>query len=274
MYQLDGKIALVTGAGGQAGLGRSIAMRLAREGADLAISDLDNHNPDWGGLQAVVEEIRAMGRDALALAGSVTDSEQVDNIVNSALRHFGRIDILVNCAGAPAGADRVPVVELDERVFDLVQAVNLKGTFLMSRAVARHMIKRGGGGKIINMSSLSGRRGKARYAAYCASKFAVIGFTQSLAAELGKQGIHVNALCPGLIESTRLTDMATALRSEDICTEDFRAALIEKASESSPLGRVGTPEDVAAAAAWLASGQSDFVTGQAINITGGDGMGL
>jgi len=272
--QLDGKVALVSGAGGEHGLGRAIALHLARDGADVAVTDLTtNSDENWGGLPAVAAEIEAMGRKSLALTGSVIDSEQVAQIVASTLDHFGRIDILVNSAGAPAGPDRVPVVELDEHVFDRVQAVNVKGTFLVSQAVARHMLERGGGGKIINMSSLSGRRGKARYAAYCASKFAIIGFTQALAAELGEADIQVNALCPGLIESGRLTDMATALRGDGVSTETYREFMIDKASKSNPMGRVGTPGDVATAATWLASSQSDYVTGQSINISGGDGMG-
>jgi len=271
MYDLSGKVALVTGAGGEGGLGRAIACRLAREGADVAITDLsDNSNDSWQGLPAVVEEIEALGRAALALTGDISDSNQVDEIVSATLERFGRIDILVNNAGAPAGADRVPVVELDEEVFDRVQNVNVKGTFLMSRAVARHMLEREQGGNIVNMSSLSGRRGKARYAAYCASKFAIIGFTQSLASELGQYGIRVNAICPALIDNERVYGMASTLRPDHVSIEEFHDVIVNRVSQSNPLGRLGTPQDVADIAAWLVSGQSKYVTGQAINVTGGD----
>ena len=132
-------------------------------------------------------------------------------MLEAALQAFGQVDILVNNAGAPAGVDRVPVVELEEAAFDLVQRVNVKGVFLCSRALARHMIARGGGGRIINISSVSGKYGLARFAAYCASKFAVRGFTQSLAHELAPHQITVNAICPGLLATERIDDMAAAL---------------------------------------------------------------
>jgi NAD(P)-dependent dehydrogenase (short-subunit alcohol dehydrogenase family) len=271
MNQLTGKVALVTGAGGQTGLGRAIACRLAQDGADIAVSDLDDQASDaWPGLPAVVAEIEAMGRSAIGVKADVTDSAQVENLVLATLERFGRIDILVNNAGAPAGPDRVPVVELDEDVFDLVQRVNVKGTFLVSRAVARHMIGRGEGGNIINMSSLAGRRGKARYAAYCASKFAIIGFTQSLACELGEHGIRVNAICPALVDNERVYAMAAGLRPEGVSIEQYHDDFVDRFSETNPLGRLATTGDVADTAAWLASDQSRYITAQAINVTGGD----
>ncbi|MCI0815633.1 MAG: SDR family NAD(P)-dependent oxidoreductase, partial [Chloroflexi bacterium] len=158
MYDLSGKVALVTGAGGERGFGRAIATRLAREGADVAVNDVAA-NPHgagsggWGGLDAVAREIEDGGRGALAVVADVSDSAQVDAMVAQVLDRFGRIDILVNNAGSRPGRDRVPVVELSEEAFDEVQRVNVKGTFLCSRAVARHMLERGGGGKIIVISS-------------------------------------------------------------------------------------------------------------------------
>lgn len=269
--RLQGRVALVTGAGGELGLGRAIALKFAREGADVAVADLnDNTTHDWRGLPAVVDEIEAMGRNALSVTGTVADAAQVGQMASATLDRFGQIDILVNNAAAPAGPDRVPVVDLDEETFDLVQSVNVKGTFLMSRAVARHMLERGGSGRIINMSSLSGRRGKPRYAAYCTSKFAIIGFTQSLAGELGPHGITVNAICPALIDNHRVTDMASGLRPDGVSVEEYREQIIKHVSSTNPLGRVGTPEDVATTAAWLASDDAGYVTGQAINVTGGD----
>jgi NAD(P)-dependent dehydrogenase (short-subunit alcohol dehydrogenase family) len=267
--RLQGRVALLTGAGCELGLGRAIALKFAREGADVAVADLnDNSADDWRGLPAVVDQIEAMGRNALGVTGTVADATHVTRMVGATLDRFGRIDILVNNAGAPAGPDRVAVVDLEEEA--LVQSVNVKGTFLMSRAVARHMLERGGGGRIINMSSLSGRRGKPRYAAYCASKFAIIGFTQSLAGELGPHGITVNAICPALIDNDRVTDMASGLRPDGVSVEEYREQIIKHVSSTNPLGRVGTPEDVATTAAWLASDDAGYVTGQAINVTGGD----
>ena len=203
MYDLNRKVALVTGAGGKGGLGRAIAVRLAEEGADVVVNDIviNDFNaqhprlPNWAGLPDVVREIEALGRGAMGVVADVSDAGQVDRMVNQVLQRFDRIDILVNNAGAPAGRDRVPVVELDEDVWDLVQRVNVKGTFLCCKAVARAIIARGKGGKIINISSVSGKKGAARFAAYCASKFAVRGFTQALALELAPHRINVNAIC-------------------------------------------------------------------------------
>ena len=275
MYELDGKIAIVTGAGGKNGIGRGIATRLASEGAAVVVCDLnDSGTPDWGGLSAVVDEINASGGRAIGLTGSVADSGDVAGLVKGTISEFGRIDILVNNAGAPAGPDRVAVVDLAEHDWDLVIGVNLKGTFLMSQAVGRHMIQRGDGGKIINMSSVSGKKGAARFAAYCSSKFGVIGFTQSLALELAEHRINVNAICPSLIETERVYDMAAVLKPDDgTTTEEWRDAMIERSNATNPLGRIGQAKDVAAVAAFLASSQSDYLTGLAINVAGGSFMG-
>jgi NAD(P)-dependent dehydrogenase (short-subunit alcohol dehydrogenase family) len=275
MYELDGKVAIVTGAGGKAGIGRGIAVRLAAEGAAVAVCDLnDGGTPDWGGLSAVVDEINDSGGRAIGLTGSVADSDDVASIVEGAISEFGRVDILVNNAGAPAGADRVNVVDLPEEVWDLVLGVNLKGTFLMSQAVSRHMIRRGGGGKIINMSSVSGKVGNARFAAYCSSKFGVIGFTQSLAKEMGEYRVNVNAICPALVETERTTLMASVLKPDDeTTTEDYLEEMIDRGNSMSPLGRIAQSKDVADVAAFLASGESDYLTGLAINVAGGSYMG-
>ncbi|MFT5367474.1 MAG: NAD(P)-dependent dehydrogenase (short-subunit alcohol dehydrogenase family) [Candidatus Latescibacterota bacterium] len=273
MPTLKDKVALVTGAGGEHGIGRAIARRFAQEGAHVVVSDLTvNARGDWAGLHAVVEEIEALGQRALAMEVDVTRAEQVDQMVQGALDRFGKIDILVNNAGAPAGPDRVPVVELEEDVFDLIQRVNVKGTFLCARAVARYLIVRGEGGKIINISSTAGLRGVAKFAAYCASKFAVVGFTQCLALELGAHGVHVNAVCPGLIETERMDGIASGLKPEGTSTEEFRDQMIERFAQGNPLGRIGQPEDVANVAAFLASSDGDYMTGQAISVSGGGVM--
>jgi NAD(P)-dependent dehydrogenase (short-subunit alcohol dehydrogenase family) len=224
---------------------------------------------DWAGLPDVVREIEALGREAMGVVADVSDAAQVDRMVNEVLQRFGRIDILVNNAAAPAGPDRVPVVDLEEDAWDLVLSVNAKGTFLCCRAVARAMIARGQGGKIINMSSISGKRGRARYAAYCASKFAVRGFTQALALELGPYSINVNAICPGLIETERFDDMAAALAPEGVSKEEYRQQMVARVTSTTPLGRLGQAADVAQMAAFLASNESDYLTGLSIIVAGG-----
>ena len=205
MYDLNGKVAVVTGAGGRHGIGRAIALRLAEEGADVVVTDIqrstdrmrsEDRQSGWRGLPSVVEEIENLGRQSIGLFSDVTDSAQVDDMVQQTLNRFGKIDILVNNAGSQPGPDRVLVVELGEEAVAEVMRVNVRGTYLCSKAVAIHMIERGGGGKMIVISSGAGKQGIARYAAYCASKFALIGFTQSLAHELAPHKINVNAICP------------------------------------------------------------------------------
>ncbi|MCI0859695.1 MAG: glucose 1-dehydrogenase [Chloroflexi bacterium] len=281
MYDLNGKVAIVTGAGGRHGIGRAIALRLAQEGADVVVTDiqrsLDHMRPadrqaGWRGLPSVVEEIEALGRQGLGLYSDVSDSAQVTDMVGRTLEQFGRIDILVNNAGSQPGPDRVLVVELEESAFDEVMRVNVRGTYLCSKAVAQHMIGRGGGGKIIVISSGAGKRGRARFAAYCASKFALIGFTQSLAQELGEHKINVNAICPGLVDTERTDFIAAALAPEGQSAEEHRVLMIRERSEAIPLGRVAAGEDIARTAAFLASSESDYLTGLSISVAGGSEM--
>ena len=164
MYNLDGKVALVTGAGGERGIGRAIAVRLAKEGADVIVNDVvSNPYADWGtaweGAPSVVREIEELGRKSISALADVSNAGQVDDMVSQAVEEFGRIDILVTNAGSRPGPDRVPVVDLQEEAWDTVHNVNLKGTFLCCRAVARHMLAREPGGKIITMASASGKAG-------------------------------------------------------------------------------------------------------------------
>ena len=275
MYSLSGKVALVTGVAGRNGIGRAIAIRLALEGADIVANDLVDRpsgSDNWGGLPAIVEEVEALGRRAVAIRADISDAKQVETMVARALDAFGRIDILVNNAGAPAGRDRVPVIELEEDAWDLVQRVNVKGTFLCSQAVARSMIERGGGGRIINLSSVAGKRGVARFAAYCASKFAVRGFSQSLALELAPYGITVNAICPVLVDTERVSDMAAALKPAGVETETYSREMVEQTTRQIPLGRIAKPDDVARSAAFLASAEADYLTGLSFTVAGGSLM--
>lgn len=275
MYDLSGQVALVTGAGGERGIGRAIALRLAQEGADVVVNDFADRpyaDAEWGGLPALVAEVEAMGRRAASVVADVGDARQVERMMADALAAMGRVDILVNNAGTLVGGDRVPVAELEVDLWDAVQRVNIRGTFLCSRAAARHMLERGGGGRIINVSSVAGKRGSARYSAYNASKFAVIGFTQALAAELGPAGVTVNAVCPGLVATERLPPLAKAAFPDlepAAAVRDFTA----QAMADIPLGRLADPADIAKAAAFLASREAGYLTGIALTVAGGSYMG-
>ncbi|MEM7344652.1 MAG: 3-oxoacyl-ACP reductase family protein [Chloroflexota bacterium] len=277
MYNLQGKVALVTGVGGKYGIGRAIAIRLAEEGADLIVNDIvpvrKGDDDDWAGLPDVVREIEAMGRKALSIVADVSNADDVNEMVQKGIDHFGHIDILVCNAGALAGRDRVPVIELEEADWDRLQNVNVKGTFLCCKAVAPHMIAQRQGGRIITMSSVSGMKGTARFAAYCASKFAVRGFTQVLAQELAPHGITVNAICPSLIETERVSDMAAALAPSGVSATDYREEMLARSTTFNPVGRMGQPADVARTAAYLCSPEADFLTGLSIPVAGGSFMG-
>ena len=278
MYNLDGKVALVTGAGGRNGIGRAIALRLAKEGADVAVNDVAEHpyatdDATWGGLSDVVADIEMINRRAISLVADVSVATQVEDMVSRTVSHFGRIDILVNNAGTRAGKDRVPVVDLAEEDWDRVQRVNVKGVFLCCREVARHLITQGTGGKIINLSSVRGKEGAANYAAYSASKFAVIGLTQSLAHELAPHQINVNALCPSLVDTERVGHLASALMSKDLSVEEQRAEFVRQSEQPVPLGRLAEGVDVAKMAAFLASEESVYLTGLSIPVAGGAFMG-
>ena len=282
MYNLNGKVALVTGAGGEHGIGRAIATRLAEEGADIVVNDVHNNpypdgSTNWQGAPSVVSEIEALGRQALTVIADVADAVQVENMVEQVLQHFGHIDVLVNNAGSRPGRDRVPVVELDEKDWDEQLRINAKGPFLCCRAVARQMIDHGQGGKIINIASTAGRQGRPRFAAYCASKFAVIGFTQSLAQELGAHRINVNAICPGAVDTERTGYIESAMSSEARSAEtwwtsQYREQFVQDQAARTPLGRVARGNDIARVAAFLASAESDFLTGSAITVSGGAEM--
>jgi NAD(P)-dependent dehydrogenase (short-subunit alcohol dehydrogenase family) len=278
MYDLSGKVAVVTGAGGRRGMGRAIATRLAHEGADVVVTDImkpphpDDADHDWHGIDSVVAEIQAMGRRAIGLYSDITDASQVREMVERAVNNLGKIDIFVANAGSQPGGDRALLIDVEEDAFDLVQRVNVKGTFLCLREVCRHMVARGGPGKIITISSRAGKQGTARYATYCASKFAIIGMTESLALEMAPYKVNVNAICPGLVDTERVYYIADALRPEDMSADAYRQSMLEDRARIIPLGRAAVAEDIANTAAFLASDQSDYLTGLSISVSGGNGM--
>ena len=275
MYDLSGKVALVTGAGGEHGMGRSIATRLAQEGADVIVNDIaanpyaNRQGSTWGGVQDVVREIEDLGRQAVAVIADVSDSARVEDMISQGLGRFGHIDILVNNVATRPGRDMVPVNELEEETWDHVQRVNVKSAFLCTKAVSREMIRRGQGGKIIIISSEAGKRGKLLQAAYCSSKFALVGFTQAAALDLAPYHINVNAICPGSADTERMDYSAAVRAPERKLTDEFRDQFVRERDLNNPLGRIANAADVSKVAAFLASSDSDYLTGLSISVTGG-----
>ena len=273
---LKGKVAFVTGAAAKRGMGHAVALRLAREGADVVVNDKfaspkSNWSGDenWKGLKEVVTEIEAMGRKALAVVGGVEDTEAMEAAVKAALDKFGKIDILVHCAGirGPVG---VPVVECDAAEWRRMFEINTIGAFIVSKAVAKDMIRRNQGGKIVHIASAAGKLGAPGSAAYAASKWAVIGLVQSLALELAKYKINVNAINPGFFSTNLRDEDAVATGKKSGKTPDqYREDETKKITPMVPLGRMGEVEDIAKLIFFLVSDQSDYMTGQAVNITGG-----
>ncbi len=252
MYKFDGKAALVTGAA--SGIGRAIAVRLAQEGCDVALADLDK-----AGMDETAAMVEREGRRSRISVTDVGDYAQVTAAVEDAIGALGKIDFLYNNAGIVRVGT---IAEMSLEDWRLCYRINVDGVFHGCKAVVPHMVARGSG-RIINTASWFGKTGKASYGAYCSSKFAVIGITQTLAAELAPHKINVNAVCPGTIVETRMRDEADKKSIE----QGLKTA---KERESSiPLGRVGLPLDIARVAVFLASEESSYMTGQAINVTGG-----
>jgi len=247
MYALDGRVGLVTGGGG--GIGREIARRLAREGMAVAVLDRDG-----AAAQAVAAEI-----DGFAVTADVTSPEEVQRAVDGVLAGFNQIDVLVNNAGV---AWMGPALETPLEALQSMLRVNVEGVFIVSRAVLPHMIARRSG-SIVNLASWAGKTGNAYFAAYSASKFAVIGLTQALAREMAPHGIRVNAICPGIVVDTA---MRTAIEAQQ---RQYGLPETAERARAIPLGRVSVPEDVARFAAFLASDESSYMTGESINLSGG-----
>jgi meso-butanediol dehydrogenase/(S,S)-butanediol dehydrogenase/diacetyl reductase len=260
MSRLEGRVAIVTG--GAMGIGRGIALELAHEGADIVVGDIDLPKAEES-----ASEVRAVGRRVTAVELDVTDVESIDAFLTNAARENERIDILVNNAGVVG--EHVGGASITEQDWDHCYAVNLKGMWLMSRALVPHF-KEQGGGKIVNISSIAGRRGGAGLAPYSASKAGAISLTQSMARELGPSNINVNAVCPGLLWTAmwrRLEGMIGGDRSPDVVEQ--RAHFEQIIRSNCPLGREQTPEDIGKAVAFLASDDANNITGQALNVDGG-----
>jgi len=253
--KLDGKVAVVTGGG--SGIGAGICRACAREGASVAVTDMDPN-----AAASVVADIRSAHGVADAWAFDVADAEAVEQAADQIEARLGPIDIWVNNAGV---STITPFLDCTQEVWDRTLRVNLTGTFIGCQAAIRRMRARGRG-VVLNMSSQSGREGNSHYAAYCASKFGVIGLTQSLAKEFAADGIRVNALCPGVVFTPLWDGMVDDYaRKRHMEPADVRPYLEGKI----PLGRLCTVDDVAAAAVFLASDDASYITGQSLNVSGG-----
>ena len=277
--RLQGKTALVTGAGGMRTIGHAIALRLAQEGADVVVSDLDQVHrkapPDevaaeWRGLESVADRVRELGRRALAMPCDITQPPQVEALVHEAVRVMGRLDILVNCARAAIGADRRPVIEMEESEWDRVLAVNLRGAMTCSKYAAREMIKAGQGGRIINISSVRSTLPAVAMSAYSSSKAALNMLTFSLALELAHDAILVTSVCAGLVDTNRIDPEEVSRAAErGVSSSKWQAVKRAEVAKGIPLERIGTPEEIAAVVAFLASDESSYITGQTIGVSGG-----
>jgi 3-oxoacyl-[acyl-carrier protein] reductase len=253
--RFQGKVALITGWG--AGIGKGTALRLAQEGCNVAGVDIKK---DSG--SAVAEEIRSFGGQALPIAGDASQPEVVKNSVSSTIKKFGKIDILVNNVGL---FELKPIMRTEEKDWEKYISINAKTTFLWSHAVANHMIKRQSG-CIVNLASDSGKVGDPYSGIYVAAKHAVIGLTKNLALELAPYAIRVNAVCPGFVETNMLSEFIQALaKVEKKSVGKLRKEMIE----GIPLRRFAKPSDIASVIAFLCSDDASYMTGQAINITGG-----
>ena len=242
--QLTGKVALVTGAA--QGIGKAVALLLARNGADIVVSDINLEKAE-----EAAKEIQAVGRKAIATKVDVASLGDVERMVQAVIEHFGHIDILINNAGITR--DKL-ILRMAEEDWDAVLNINLKGTFNCTKVVVRHMSKQRSG-KIVSIASVVGEMGNAGQANYSASKAGVIGFTKTIAREFAQRGINVNAIAPGYIE----TPMTEALPEK--AKEELRRLI--------PMERLGRPEDVAEAVLFLVSEASGYITGQVLNVNGG-----
>ena len=275
MYaDLQSKVAIVTGSGRPKGLGEAMARRLAAEGCKVVISDLGAAQGEampasaigsTAEMDGIVAAIRAAGGEAIGLTCNVLEESQVEALVARTVAHYGRLDIMVNNAGI--GYLMKPVVEMSQADWDTVLGVNLRGAFFGIKHAALQMLRQNQGGRIINIGSQASKSGFPYAAAYTASKHGMVGLTRSAAIEFGPHGITVNTICPNHVTTglgawqNQFFSAATG-RSEEKYLADMRARI--------PLGRPGLQEDIAKACAFLASAEAAYITGEAMNVSGGE----
>jgi meso-butanediol dehydrogenase / (S,S)-butanediol dehydrogenase / diacetyl reductase len=264
--KIKDKIAIVTG--GANGIGRAISLRLASEGAKVVVADLNLQDA-----QKTIAEIKVKGGDGLAIGADATKPEDVDNMVRKTLDTYDAIDILVNNVGGGAGGTTL-IAETPPDNWDKTVEMTLKSSFLACRAVVKPMAQRKQG-RIINISSISCKSGEPLLGAYCAAKFGVLGLTQTLAKELARYTITVNAVCPGYVYTPTWEKLAQKLKESQPALADKSLQEIFEARVKSvtPLRRPQTAEDIASLVAYLASEEAKNITGQAINVDGGAVMG-
>jgi meso-butanediol dehydrogenase / (S,S)-butanediol dehydrogenase / diacetyl reductase len=257
MGKLDDRSVVITGAA--RGIGAGIAQRLGAEGARVAVADLNAE-----GAERVAAEVREGGGKAIGVGVDVGDRDSVRAALDAAVSEFGRLDVLFNNAGI---SKTQHFLEVSEEDWDRIMRVNGLGVLFGMQEAARIYEEQGGGGKIVNTASIAGKEGFPLFPAYCASKFAVVSLTQSGARDLSAGGITVNAFCPGVV-TTELWDQLDE-DSRRVGETEREGQLLEEFSEGIPVGRTSTPEDIAGLAVFLASTDSDYITGQAINVDGG-----
>ncbi|MEN9526941.1 MAG: hypothetical protein RLY56_892 [Pseudomonadota bacterium] len=271
---LRGKVAIVTGSGRPKGLGEAMVKRLAAEGCKVVVSDIgaargaempESAIGSSKEMQQIVEEIRAAGGDAIGVVCDVLEEVQVAELVAKTVAHYGRLDIMVNNAGI--GYLMKPIIEMTQADWDAVLGVNLRGAFFGIKHAAKQLIAQGQGGRIINIGSQASKSGFPFASAYVSSKHGMVGLTRSAAIELGSHGITVNTICPNHVTTglgawqNQFFSAATG-RSEEKYLADMRARI--------PLGRPGLQDDIAKACAFLASGEAAYITGEAMNVSGGE----
>lgn len=275
MSRLDGKVAICTGSGRRGGLGEAILTRLAAAGCKVVVTDLgtpaeglEAGNIGTGEeMQSVVDALKSNGAEAVALPCDVRDESQVRTLVAGVVQAFGRLDILVN--NAAVGYVMKPLPELSLEDWRLVIDVNLSGAFICTRAAAEQMRLQGDGGRIVNIASQAAKSGFRHMSPYVSSKHGMIGLTRSAAIDLAGDGITVNAVCPNHVTTglgQKQNDYFAELRGQTV--EEYRAGIRQRI----PLGRLGLPSDTAAAVAFLASSDAAYITGEALNVSGGEEM--
>ena len=248
--RFENKVAIITGAG--AGMGKAAAVAFAKEGASVVINDIDS-----GTLEETAREIRESGGTVTAVQGDAAESDCVNSIVDTAVKQYGKVDILFNYVGGPAGQPSQPFAQESEDKWDAIIRVNFKPTLLFTRAVLDGMMKRRYG-KIINMASGAGKTGSGSMQVYAMTKGGIISFTRSIALEAAPYNVNVNCVCPGLIETPSL-----------VKAYGDKPDVLDNIRKSVPMRRLGRSEDVASIILFLASEEAAYITGQALNIDGG-----